>query len=413
MPRVRLGKTVRGLHDIEMYKSAYNEVKAGSSMRNAATKYSINHVSLSRYIKKRDTKGDEVNMGYNKILLLGQELELKDYLWECTEIFFGFSLTELRRLSFEYIKERNWSCHSSWEEKSIVGEDWFRSFLKRHPTAATISAEFRSLSYKTNCSKSVFTNLRTITGENNITKDNIYNMMDIQVFPVRKPNQDGADPGFVNAVFAANATGQVLSPYFLHHTTTGEEAQSKDSDVARSSSNRGGKNFLFDFLIHFVNELESPANNKKLLIVDDNAGHINMNALNFCREKGIVILSVPSSPKYQPLKKSVYDQMKKFLKVACASWVQKNEEFDMTVEDIPKIVTSVMPLAFTKVNLQRGFRETGIYPIGDDAVSQDSSDSSDQDSREMLTSNLHDHEKTSLNSQEEYKIDVSFIKLLQ
>ncbi|KAG5897877.1 hypothetical protein JTB14_000757 [Gonioctena quinquepunctata] len=73
MPRVRLRKTSRGQIELSKYRDAYEEVKAGDSLRNAADKHGINHCFLLRYIRKRDASGeDDQVMGYrahNRILM--------------------------------------------------------------------------------------------------------------------------------------------------------------------------------------------------------------------------------------------------------------------------------------------------------------------------------------------------------
>ncbi|KAG5890315.1 hypothetical protein JTB14_032825 [Gonioctena quinquepunctata] len=59
MPRVRVRKTSRGQIELSRYRHAYEEVKAGDSLRNAADKHGINHCSLLRYIRKRDASGED------------------------------------------------------------------------------------------------------------------------------------------------------------------------------------------------------------------------------------------------------------------------------------------------------------------------------------------------------------------
>ncbi|KAG5895696.1 hypothetical protein JTB14_021389 [Gonioctena quinquepunctata] len=65
VPRVRVRKTSRGQIELSRYRDAYEEVKAGDSLRNAADKHGINHCSLLRYMRKRDASGeDDQVMGY-------------------------------------------------------------------------------------------------------------------------------------------------------------------------------------------------------------------------------------------------------------------------------------------------------------------------------------------------------------
>ncbi|KAG7296296.1 hypothetical protein JYU34_021426 [Plutella xylostella] len=71
MPRVRVRKTLRAQIDLLQYKNAYEEVKAGYSLRTAAEKHGVNHCSLLRYVRKRDASGGEENqdMGYKALVV--------------------------------------------------------------------------------------------------------------------------------------------------------------------------------------------------------------------------------------------------------------------------------------------------------------------------------------------------------
>ncbi|KAG5891853.1 hypothetical protein JTB14_032903 [Gonioctena quinquepunctata] len=110
MPRVRVRKTSRGQIELSRYRDAYEEVKAGDSLRNAADKHGINYCSLLRYIRKRDASGeDDQVMGYrahNRIFNEEQEQELSKYLIRCADIYFGLPKKEVTdRPNHEYTTE--------------------------------------------------------------------------------------------------------------------------------------------------------------------------------------------------------------------------------------------------------------------------------------------------------------------
>ncbi|CAG9773224.1 unnamed protein product [Ceutorhynchus assimilis] len=66
MPRTRQRKTERGKKDLSIYKQAYSEVtNDGLSIRAAAKKYDLCHVSLMRYGRKTTTIEEaKVSMGF-------------------------------------------------------------------------------------------------------------------------------------------------------------------------------------------------------------------------------------------------------------------------------------------------------------------------------------------------------------
>ena len=67
MPRVRRRTTSRGLVPAWVYARACSKVNSGSSVRQAALANNINHVTLSRYLKRRAEEGSEAarSPGYN------------------------------------------------------------------------------------------------------------------------------------------------------------------------------------------------------------------------------------------------------------------------------------------------------------------------------------------------------------
>lgn len=90
-----------------------------------------------------------------------------------------------------------------------------------------------------------------------------------------------------------------------------------------------------------------------------------MKAIDFCKEKGIVLLTFPPhcSHKLQPLDRSVYGPFKKMVNTACDAWMKMNPAKTMTIYDIPSIVKTALPVAATPKNIQAGFQSTGIWPF--------------------------------------------------
>ncbi|KAG5893169.1 hypothetical protein JTB14_000429 [Gonioctena quinquepunctata] len=125
MPRVRVRKTSRGQIELSRYRDAYEEVKAGDSLRNAADKHGINHCSLLRYIRKRDASGeDDQVMGYrahNRIFNGEQEQELSKYLIRCADIYFELPKKEVSKLAYELTIKYNLSRPRTWEDNQMAG----------------------------------------------------------------------------------------------------------------------------------------------------------------------------------------------------------------------------------------------------------------------------------------------------
>ena len=100
MPRVRRRTTSRGLVPAWVYARACSEVNSGSSVRQAALANNINHVTLSRYLKRRAEEGSEAarSPGYNphnRVFNAAQEGKVRDYLKRAAAIYFGLTPNEV------------------------------------------------------------------------------------------------------------------------------------------------------------------------------------------------------------------------------------------------------------------------------------------------------------------------------
>ena len=89
---------------------------------------------------------------------------------------------------------------------------------------------------------------------------------------------------------------------------------------------------------------------------------------NFCRNKGIVLLSFPPhcACRMQPLDCSVYDPQKRMMNSFSDSWIRTHREQAISIYDIPSTVKEAIPLAVTQKNITSGFECTEIFPLNRD-----------------------------------------------
>ena len=102
-----------------------------------------------------------------------------------------------------------------------------------------------------------------------------------------------------------------------------------------------------------------------LLILDNHSSHLSIELIEYCRQKGVVLLTLPLHclHKLQSLDKSVFGPFKKYLNSACNNWMKNHSGKHMTIYDIPHIVKLTLPFAATPVNIQNGFSVCGISPF--------------------------------------------------
>lgn len=98
-----------------------------------------------------------------------------------------------------------------------------------------------------------------------------------------------------------------------------------------------------------------------MLLVDNHHSHISIAAIDYCIDRGIIILSFPPSysHKLQPICHSVYGPLKKI----CEYSVKSHPGKTMTIDDPPRVLKEILPHAVTPRYIQKGFEVNGIYPF--------------------------------------------------
>ena len=130
-------------------------------------------------------------------------------------------------------------------------------------------------------------------------------------------------------------------------------------------------NFLL-FIKHLIKHVRPSKDKPMLLLLDNHQSHLSIDVLNECKENGVVMLSFPPhcSHKLQPLDRTVYGPLKTFLSNAQTSWMRNNPGGTMNIHDIPFLLSSAFPLAFTPTNIMSGFRVSGICPFNRDIFTE-------------------------------------------
>lgn len=135
-----------------------------------------------------------------------------------------------------------------------------------------------------------------------------------------------------------NAMGAYLPPFLVFPRQRAKESMTKGAlpgtyAAAHPSGWMTGENFV-TFLTHFV----KCAKEKEVLIILDNPeSHVGPNGLSFCKQNGIVLLTLPphTSQKLQPLDRSVFGPFKTIYNEACDSFMINNPGKQISFYDIP------------------------------------------------------------------------------
>jgi hypothetical protein len=414
-------KSTRGLVLPAMMLRAAREVKIhGKSIRSVAKDFEINYRTLTRYCKKFTI--DEISnhaistpstkIGYQRnrqIFDDEQEAELEKYILQASSVYFGLSPKEVRKMAFQLAISNKLKVPRTWELNQLAGPDWFTSFLKRHPSLSIRRPEATSLARATSFNphnvKSFFDNLESAIKRHNIEPHDIWNMDETGVTTVQKPVKVVAKKGFkqvgaitsaergtlVTIAAAVSAVGNSIPPFFIFPRVHFKDHFIRDGPVGcKGGSNPSGwmtEELFIDFLKHFHNHVKSTKKKSCLLLLDNHSSHLSIEGLNFAKENGIVMLSFPPhcTHRLQPLDRSVYGPLKKYINTVMDQWMINHPGQQMTIYEIPGIIAQAFPLAATPSNIIAGYKTCGICPFNRDIFQDHDYMPSSVTDRELIT----------------------------
>lgn len=89
--------------DPQQLQAAVNAVKAGGSFRGTANSFNVPLMTLKRLIRRGTTK----TPGYKKsqVFTAEEEDELSTYLLTASQLYYGLTITSLRKLAFQMAKK--------------------------------------------------------------------------------------------------------------------------------------------------------------------------------------------------------------------------------------------------------------------------------------------------------------------
>lgn len=391
MPRNYERKTKRGLISIETWETAINACNNGlGSIREVAEAYELCHTTLSRKIIQKENGG--IRSGYkpaSRVFTNEEEKILEDYLVKSSQIFYGFSTKDCRKLAYELVIIYNIKHPKIWDENESAGIDWLYGYMKRHPKLTLRCPESTSLARATSFNPEnvgiFFSNLKYVMDKHSFEPHSIYNMDETGVTTVQTPNRVIAEKGtkivggitsgergtLVTVIVAVSAIGILIPPMFVFPRKKYHPDFVKDGPAGCVGVSNGSgwcqKDEFCRFLSHFATHTRCSKENKVLLLLDNHQSHISLPAIDYCNENGIVMLSFPPhcTHKMQPLDKSVFRSFKYNVNNACDNWMRSNPGRKISIYDIPGIVNISLPTAANVKNIQAGFASTGIYPLND------------------------------------------------
>lgn len=316
-----------------------------------------------------------------------QEKALTQYLLNCSKMHYGLTLKQLLTLAYEYAEFSGCKHPKSWQENKCAGKDWAASFRKRNPELSLRKPEntstARSFAFNKAAVAQFHDNYERIMRRYNFTPDRIVNLDETGISTVlstpkiiagRKQRQVGqivsAERGeLVTFCGIITATGSSLPPvYVFPRVHYKDHFLNGAPDGSLGLANRSGwmtSELFIRVLKHIQRLTSSNTDNPILIICDNHESHISIDAVNYCRDNGIVYLSLPphTSHKLQPLDVSVFEPFKGKLKIAFNDWHIQNVRKTLTIYNIAELSKLAYLESFTPKNIIGGFSKPGIWPI--------------------------------------------------
>ncbi|KAF2895502.1 hypothetical protein ILUMI_10673 [Ignelater luminosus] len=344
MPRNKIRTTEHRSYSDDQLLSAVKQVsEEHKSARYVAKVTGIPRATLNRYVIKVKEFGLE-NVNFN----LGRD-HLKIFTME----------QEIRRLAFEFANANNVAIPDGWKSNKMAGKDWLYSFMTRH-TLSLRTPEQTSLSTTTSFNKHnvnlFFNNLKEVKETFGFPPQDVYNLDETACTTVHKPPKVLAKRG-------QKIVGQITSA----------ERGTLVTFVAIVRTGWMISDLLSSVLKHFVEHERPTVANPKLIIMDNHESHLSIEALDFAKENGIILLRLPPhcSHKLQPLDVAVFRSFKKFYNAACNTWMINNPGKPITIYSLAGLVGDAFPKSFTPVNISNGFKKTGIEPFNSDIFTEE------------------------------------------
>lgn len=364
----------------------------GFSMKQAASTTGVPLRTLWRWFAKSED-GEEIpdrpaNLICRRVFSDEQERQLAAYIKQCGILLYGLDVIEARRLAANFAERLGPQANmpEEWKAAQMAGKDWLRAFLNRQklslrmPEATSMA---RATGFNRAAVEAFFKNLTDVYEKFQFEPSRIWNFDETGVSNVQKPHRVIAETGrkqvgqissaergvLVTVGGAVNATGNAMPPVLLYPRVRidpkilGRGAPAGSLILGNKSGWMTAEEFP-SFLQHFQKHTHSTKENPTLLLLDNHASHSSIEAVQYCRDNGITMLTFPphTSHRLQVLDITVYGPFKAAYNKMLQRWMVANPGKRSTLYDYAGFVNEAFDASFSRKNIIGGFSKSGIWP---------------------------------------------------
>lgn len=322
-----------------------------------------------------------------------QEQDLADHSRDLDTSFYGLTFKDLRRLAFQFAEANNIS-HRFDKESKLAGKDWALTFMKKYRLSLRTPQQTslaRIMGFNKVQLEVFFNNLSEIMVKFKFTPDRIYNMDEsgMSTVPNHVPKVisstgkravgivSSAERGqLITAICAMSATGNYIPPSLIFKRKRGKpelmNGAPPSSVMFTSDSGYVNSELFVEWIKHFQTHAKATKDSPVLLILDNHSSHLSLDAVLFCRQNGIHLLSIPphSSHKLQPLDRCFFKPLKTYFSEACNHWLISNPGRVITQFQMAALFGTAYLRCASVGKAVNAFKTCGIVPL-DPAVFTD------------------------------------------
>lgn len=390
MPFKYVRKTAKASWSNNDMSRALAAVKSGVGIRKAARQHGVPYGTLQDRLKGK-VPNEKCNMGRKPIFSPEHEKELCEQIIALSKRFYGVTPKQVRKIAYEFA-EKNQIRHNFNTETKMCGFDWYYGFLKRNPKISLRKPEATSLNrvlaFNATEVKIFFDNLSSLYDKYNFSPNRIYNVDETGVTNVHTPGRILAVKGqkqvgaitsgergkLTTVICAANASGDYIPPMFIfgRGKMSYELTKNGPTNAIYKVSKNGWVNedLFFEWLQHFASYSKCSVNDPVLLVMDNHSSHCTLKVFDYCKENGIVILTLPphTSHRLQPLDICFYGPLKTAYNQECDNFMKSNNYQRIQQSDIAQLFKNAYNRTATIQKAVKGFESAGIYPFNPNTI---------------------------------------------
>ena len=285
----------------------------------------------------------------------------------------------------------------SWHKNKSAGLDWMRGFIRRNETLSIRQPENCSLSRMTSFTRTnvnlFFNNLEKVLSRfgDGLNSSRIFNLDETSTSTVPSKsvkiiaqkgartvsNAASAERGIlVTTTCIISASGNSIPPAMVFPRVKFRDhmlINAVPGTLGLASPSGWMSADLFPSVMqHFINYSLSSKENPTVLIMDNHASHISIEAIDLAKNNGVTIITLPPhcSNKLQPLDVTCFAPFKKFYAAAIDNWMKTNPGKTFSLYEIAGCVRFAHQKSMTPENITKGFERCGIYPFNRDIFTE-------------------------------------------